>query len=91
MNRGEDYNYTIDYSVNIQSPEKQINHEKDVKAIIFENLSESNQKLEGEAIEEVQIGILLTSFSDNYSQSLVAIPLVKFHKIKKTCIILLCR
>jgi Resolvase, N terminal domain len=33
--------------------------------------------------EEVQTGILLTSFSDKYFQSLVAIPLVKFHKIQK--------
>ncbi|MEY2702450.1 MAG: hypothetical protein RLY43_1083, partial [Bacteroidota bacterium] len=32
-----------------------------------------------EFFEEVQTGILLTSFSDNYFQSLVAIPLVKFH------------
>jgi hypothetical protein len=36
-----------------------------------------------EFFEEVQIGILLTSFSDKYFQSLVAIPLVKFHKIQK--------
>lgn len=36
-----------------------------------------------EFFEEVQTGILLTSFSDNYFQSLVAIPLVKFHKIQK--------
>lgn len=36
-----------------------------------------------EFFEEVQTGILLTSFSDNYFQSLVGIPLVKFHKIQK--------
>jgi hypothetical protein len=36
-----------------------------------------------EFFEKVQTGILLTSFSDNYFQSLVAIPLVKFHKIQK--------
>ena len=36
-----------------------------------------------EFFEEVQTGILLTSFSDNYFQSLVAIPLVKLHKIQK--------
>jgi len=36
-----------------------------------------------EFFEEVQTGILLTSFSDNYFQSLVAIPLVKFQKIQK--------
>jgi hypothetical protein len=36
-----------------------------------------------EFFEEIQTGILLTSFSDNYFQSLVAIPLVKFHKIQK--------
>ena len=36
-----------------------------------------------EFFEEVKTGILLTSFSDNYFQSLVAIPLVKFHKIQK--------
>lgn len=31
--------------------------------------------------KEIQTGILLTSFSDSYFQRLVAIPLVKFHKI----------
>ena len=36
-----------------------------------------------EFFEEVQTGILITSFSDNYFQSLVAIPLVKFQKIQK--------
>jgi hypothetical protein len=36
-----------------------------------------------EFFEEVQTVILLTSFSDNYFQSLVAIPIVKFHKIQK--------
>lgn len=34
-------------------------------------------------MEEVPTGILLTSLSDNYFQSLIAIPLVKFHKIQK--------
>ena len=36
-----------------------------------------------EFFEQVQTGILLTSFSDKYFQSLVAIPLVKFEKIQK--------
>lgn len=33
--------------------------------------------------EELQSGILLTSFSDNYFQSLVAVPFVRFDKIQK--------
>ena len=36
-----------------------------------------------EFFEEVQTGILLPSFRDNYFQSFVAILLVKFHKIQK--------
>ena len=36
-----------------------------------------------EFFEQIQTGILLTSFSDKYFQSLVAIPLVKFEKIQK--------
>lgn len=33
--------------------------------------------------EELQSGIILTSFSDNYFQSLVAVPYVRFEKIQK--------
>lgn len=33
--------------------------------------------------EELQSGILLTSFSDSYFQSLVAVPFVRFEKIQK--------
>ena len=36
-----------------------------------------------EFFEEVPTEILRTSFSENYFQSLVAIPLVKFQKIQK--------
>lgn len=53
--------------------------------IRFQNKSNNRYQLRKvkEFFEEVQTGILLTSFSDKYFQSLVAIPLVRFDKIQK--------
>lgn len=58
--------------------------------LVFQQNTQKNayqlQKLK-KFFQELQSGILLTSFSDNYFQSLVAVPFVRFEKIQKFLVV----